>query len=81
MGTNLDTNFMEWHVQYRDDAMDLVSRYHTPELAIKAACDLIDGGWDVHAIGTGPLTNSIEKDEIIRIHALLAPARRMAGQP
>jgi hypothetical protein len=67
---------MTWHVQYRLDAVDHVVRYPTPELAIEAACHLIDAGRDVYGIGTGPLTDSIGRDEIARIYALWARAER-----
>jgi hypothetical protein len=61
---------MTWHVQYRLGTVDRVGRYPTPELAIEAACHLIDGGCDVYGIGTGPLTDSIGRDQIARICAL-----------
>ena len=32
------------------------------------ACRLIDSGNDVYGMGTGPLTDSIEKDQIVRIY-------------
>ncbi len=47
----------------------------TPELAIEAACKLIDGGADVHGIGNGVLTDSIRRDQIARIHAIWARTR------
>jgi hypothetical protein len=37
-------------------------------MAIEAACRLIDDGCDVYGIGTGPLTDTIERDRIDRIH-------------
>jgi hypothetical protein len=63
---------MTWHVQYRLGAVDQVVRYPNPELAIEAACHLIDDGRDVYGIGTGPLTDSIGREEIARIYALWA---------
>jgi hypothetical protein len=65
---------MTWHVQYRVGAVDHVARYPGPELAIEAACHLIDDGCDVYGIGTGPLADSIGKGEIARIYALWARA-------
>jgi len=39
-----------------------------PEEAIKAACDLLDNGYDVYRIGMDSLDYSIEKDQITRIY-------------
>ena len=50
---------MAWHVQYRKGTVDLIARHPSPELAIEAACRLIDDGCDVYGIGTGSLTDSI----------------------
>jgi hypothetical protein len=61
---------MTWHVQYRTEAAAHVERHPSPELAIEAACRLIDDGCDVYGIGTGPLTDSIARDEIARIYAI-----------
>ena len=62
---------MLWHVQYRNGSrMGHILRRPTPELAIEAACRLIDEGCDVYGIGTGPLTDSIGRDEIVRIYDL-----------
>jgi hypothetical protein len=67
---------MEWHVQYRCEAGHCIVRHKTPERAIEAACRLMDAGCDVYGIGTGPLTDSIDRDQIARIYALWsAPAR------
>ena len=61
---------MIWHVQYRKDAVDLIVRQSTPEQAIETACGLIDEGCDVYGIGTGPLSDSIDREHIDRIYAL-----------
>ena len=61
---------MTWHVQYRCDNAERVERHPTPELAIEAACRLLDARHDVHGIGTGDLTDSIGKPEIARIYDL-----------
>ena len=65
-----------WHVQYRKDATDHIERHPSPELAIEAACRLIDDGYDVYGIGTGPLTDSIGRNEIARIYAIWVRAKR-----
>jgi hypothetical protein len=71
---------MTWHVQYRKDAADHIVRHRSPEQAIEAACGLIDDGCDVYGIGTGPLTDTIGRDEIARIHALWARAKHPFGR-
>jgi hypothetical protein len=65
---------MTWHVQYRQNATDHIVRHPSPERAIEAACRLIDEGCDVYGIGTGPLTDSIKKEQIARIYDLWARA-------
>ena len=70
---------MTWHVQYRKDAIDHIARQSTPEAAIEAACRLIDDGCDVYGIGTGPLTDSIEKEQIARIYAMWDRVRHPFG--
>jgi hypothetical protein len=70
---------MTWHVQYQKDAIDHIARYPSPEQAIEAACRLIDDGCDVYGIGTGPLTDSITRDEIARIYAFWARAKPPLG--
>jgi len=66
---------MPWHVQYRKERVEHVGRYPIPEAAIEAACQLIDAGCDVHGIGTGPLTDSIDTQQIARIYAIWARAK------
>ena len=69
-----------WHVQYRDRTMaEHVVRHPSPELAIEAACCLIDEGCDVYGIGTGPLTDSIGRDQIARIYAMWDRANAPPG--
>jgi hypothetical protein len=65
-------DIMTWHVQYQKHAVDHIARYPSPELAIEAGCRLIDDGCDVYGIGTGPLTDSIARDQIARIYELWA---------
>jgi hypothetical protein len=68
-----------WHVQYRQDAVDHVTRHPSPEQAIEAACGLIDSGCDVYGIGTGSLTDSIGPEQIASIYALWARASHPFG--
>jgi hypothetical protein len=70
---------MDWHVQYRIGAAEYIAWHAPPELAIEAACHLIDDGCDVHGIGTGPLADSIPTDQIARIHAFWMRARQPFG--
>ncbi len=44
-----------------------------------AACGLIDDGCDVYGIGTGPLSDTIGKDEMARIYAMWARAKYPFG--
>src|SRR6202035_991719 len=46
-----------------------------PSQAIEAACRLIDDGCDVYGVGTGPLTDSINREQIARIYAMWAGAK------
>ena len=66
---------MTWHVQYRKDTTNHIVRHPSPERAIEAACRLIDDGCDVYGIGTGPLADSIEREQIARIYAMWARTR------
>jgi len=70
---------MEWHVQYRKDGVSHIAWHRTPEQAIETACRLADDGYDVYRIGTGPLTDSIEGEEIARIYAMWTRARSPFG--
>ena len=70
---------MQWHVQYRKDALNCIVRRESPELAIEAACHLMDEGADVYGIGTGPLTDSIKRAQIDRIYALWVRERTPSG--
>jgi hypothetical protein len=65
---------MPWHVQYRDPEAN------PRELAIEAECTLMDEGNDVFGIGTGPLADSIDRDEIARIYELWVRPRRALGE-
>jgi hypothetical protein len=63
---------MKWGVQYRSEGVEHVLMHPTPEMAIEMACRLIDEGGDVFGIGIGigigPLTDSIDPDQILRIY-------------
>ena len=70
---------MPWHVQYRNDTVDRIVRFSNPEDAIASACRLIDKGCDVYGIGTGPLTDSIDRDQITRLYAMWVRAENPFG--
>lgn len=70
---------MTWHVRYEQNGVKHLERYPTPEAAIEAACQMIDDGLDVFAIGTGPLNDSVEREEIARIYLLWARAKAPFG--
>jgi len=69
-----------WHVQYRIGGRDHLLTQPTPELAIESACRLIDDGADVYGIGTGPLRDSIAREQIARIYSLWARERLPFGR-
>ena len=69
---------MDWFVQYHKSGADHLIRAKTPEEAIELACRLLDEGCDVWGIGTGPLTDSIAKDQIARIYQIWLKARPRA---
>jgi len=71
---------MTWHAQYRTGGSDHILRAPTPEAAIETACHLIDEGSDVFGVGTGPLTDSIARNEIARIYAIWAREKQAFGQ-
>jgi hypothetical protein len=66
---------MVWRVQYRDEAIDYIALYPSPERAIAAACLLIDHGCDVYGIGTEASTDTMGRDEIDRIYVIWARAK------
>jgi hypothetical protein len=70
---------MTWHVQYRLDTVDHTINHVNPEDAIDTACRLIDDDSDAYGIGTGPLTDSIERDHIVRTYALWVRAKHPFG--
>jgi hypothetical protein len=70
----------QWHVQFSRINVDHVEMHPTPEAAIESACLLMDQGCDVYGIGTGALTDSIERNQISRIYELWARARYPFGK-
>jgi len=70
------TASMTWHVQYRKDEVDGIGWHPSPETAIEAACRLLDDGYDVYGIGTGPLTDSIDREQIACIYAIWVRAKQ-----
>jgi hypothetical protein len=70
---------MNWHVQYCDGEMERLERHPSPEMAIESACRLIEEGRDVYGIGTGPLDESITREEIARIYVLWVRAKHPFG--
>ncbi len=46
---------MQWQVRYKRQSLVCVDRYATQKIALKAACLLIDQGFDVLTIGLGEL--------------------------
>jgi hypothetical protein len=67
---------MTWHVQFtRPGGVAEIARFPTPEGAIEAACLLLDDASDVFGIGTGPLTDSIDRGQIKRIYDMWKAAR------
>jgi len=61
---------MTWHVQFRRDSIEQISRFPTPELAIAAACGLIDQGLDVWGIGHDPVSDTDSAATVARIYAI-----------
>jgi hypothetical protein len=70
---------MKWHVQYRKDATDHIERHPSPERAIESACLLIDDGCDVYGVGTGPLSDSIDREQIAHLYAMWVRERFPLG--
>ncbi len=70
---------MTWHVQFRKGDADQITRHPSPEKAIEAACRLIDEGADVYGIGTGPLTDSIDRKQIEVIYSMWDEAKGPFG--
>jgi hypothetical protein len=71
---------MTWHVQVtRSGGAAEVLRFSTPELAIEAACRMLDEDSDVFGIGTGPLRDSIDRDQIRRIYEIWLRGRPRIG--
>ncbi len=67
-----------WDVLFLDGKEERLSRYENHALAIDAACELVDKGYEVHGIGRGPLAYPIGKHAITRIYAIWARERSIA---
>jgi hypothetical protein len=67
---------MTWYVRFRFDGSGHIDRYPTREAAMEAACRLIKDKVDVYGLGTGPLANSLDKDQIAHIYELWARTER-----
>jgi hypothetical protein len=72
---------MTWFVRYRDHGVDHFENFATPEEATEAACQLIHRGVDVYSIGTGSPSDSIDKDQILRIYQTWLRGKRPFGLP
>jgi hypothetical protein len=70
---------MNWHVQYIRDNVDQVDTHSTAEAAIEAACRLIDDACDVFGLGAGPLSDTIDREQIAGIYRLWARAKQPFG--
>ena len=67
---------MTWHVQFTKlGGVTEIVRFTTPERAIEEACRMLDDGYDVFGIGTGPLSDSIDRGQITRIHEIWKAGR------
>ena len=65
-----------WHVQSATPGgSSSVDYFATPERAIEAACKILDAGCDVFGIGTGELSDSIDREQIKRIYDIWKRAR------
>ena len=70
---------MSWHVHCRKDTVEAIAQHLTPEAAIEAACRMIDAGYDVYGIGTGPLSDRVGPQHIARIYAIWAADKSLRG--
>lgn len=61
---------MSWHIKYRTGTADFVDMFPSPELAIEAACGLMDAGCEVYGVGTESPADSIGREEIDRIYTI-----------
>jgi len=65
-----------WHVQYRDEDGRHLRRYLTPEGAVQAACEMMDEGIKVDAIGVGHPDNAIGPAKVADIYKIWLLVRR-----
>jgi len=73
-----DSLGMTWDIRYNSDGLDHLQSHPTAENAIEAACSLLDQGCDVYGVWTGDLAESIDREQIIRIHGrrMKSPVKR-----
>ncbi len=63
-------------MRYKGAVGDQVELHVSPEAAIESACTLLDRDYEVYAIGTGLLGDSIGMAEISAIFAIWTAAHR-----
>ena len=71
---------MKWHVRFHAGSADRISRFASPEAAFVGACRLMDDGYAVSGIGTGPIDNTIGPEMIARIYAVWTRETRPPGK-
>jgi hypothetical protein len=57
---------MTWYTEYLNDTVEQIEGHASAELAIEAACQLIESGSDVHRIGNGQPEDSLGRAQIAR---------------
>jgi len=67
-----------WDVLFLDGKEERLARYENHALAIDAACELINKGYEVHGISRGPLAYPIGKQTITHIYAIWAREKSIA---
>jgi hypothetical protein len=63
-----------WHVRCGPGHEPIVG-LQTQEQAIEAACWLMDGGFDVVGVGTGPTDDEVDRERMARVYAIWVRAR------
>lgn len=66
---------MEWQVRYHRRSVECIGRYPTQEIALKAACLLIDQGCDVLGIGLAPGTSDLDPEQVAEFYRSWAHER------
>lgn len=70
---------MEWQVRYQRRSTECFGRYPTQEIAVKAACLLIDQGCDVFGIGLASETAELGREQIAEFYRSWAHERWMVA--